>query len=297
MILPLEDPCGGSAFADTAVRPMSTAQPRLTPLAAGARHQREKLAVLFAFPDQALQARPGFDALPALDAVFTQAGSEHPRHWRWHDGTASAPHLALAVDADGQVRALGRGSFGLGDELPRCVLAQPPHWRQAALFALTFAEDLAVLSGSPACPVWLCVTLPSHWAPEAALDRPAPWADGLAGGGGAAGAVSAGVERWLWSITDHPRLHAHPDRVDPQRWTQHDADGLPRAWLRRERRTATPLPGRERWLLTLAVDLQPFATAVAAPGRAAALAAAWRAQDPPDLRSVRERLLPWLERR
>jgi dimethylamine monooxygenase subunit A len=116
----------------------------------------------------------------------------------------------------------------------------------------------------------------------------------------------AGTERWerfVWNVTDQPRLHAHPDRVDAERWQQPlEADGLPRAWLRTERQTFLPVPDRRQSVFTIRVHVQALDEAVAGAGQAQRLAEAVRSMSPAvldyrGLTSVRDALLQWLAQR
>ena len=112
-------------------------------------------------------------------------------------------------------------------------------------------------------------------------------------------AHNASPERWerfVWTITDHPRLHAHPARIDPARW-QHTA--VEQAWWRTERQTFIPVPDRTQALFTIAVDVQSLADVLTTPARAAALHAAVASMSPAvlayrSLSVVREPLLAWL---
>lgn len=292
------------------LRRLAPGTAQLTPVAAGSRHQREKLAVLSAFAAQAQVAREGFDPTPALDRLFAQAAAEHPRHWQWDGHAAQAGGVRVA---DGQVEQVGTGSFGLGDELARCVALQPGPWRAAALFALSFVEDLAIVEARDTGVPWMSVALPSHWAPESKVGLPFarihdPVADAelVRRAAEALTRLVTGSDRWerfVWNVTDHPRLHAHPLRAGGPRWQQPaEADGLPRAWFRTERQTFIPLPEQGQAVFTIAVDVQPLAQAVAEPGRAARLAEAVGSMSPAvldyrGLTPVRDRLLDWLSRR
>lgn len=294
------------------LRRLAPGAPQLTPLPPGSRHQREKLAVLSAFADQALVARPGFDAAPALAALCRQAATEHPDHFGWDGRAAAAAKLGVRV-TDGEVQHLSSGAFGLGDEVPRCIALQAPAWRLPALLALTFAEDLAIVDASDASVPWMAVALPSHWAPEDKVGLHfaqvhAPVADGerVRQGGEALMRLVSAAERWerfVWNVTDHPRLHAHPRRVAAQRW-QHDpgAAGLPRAWFRSERQTFIPLPERAQSVFTIAVEVQPLAEVIDSRERAQRLADAVASMSPEvlayrGLTSVRDALLGWLATR
>ena len=60
------------------LRKLAAGATQLTPSRLGSRALREKLAVLFSHPSQALVAAPGFDAAPALNALCAHAAAEHP---------------------------------------------------------------------------------------------------------------------------------------------------------------------------------------------------------------------------
>jgi len=245
------------------LRRLPAGSPQLTPLQPGSRHQREKLAVLTAFWPQALCHQPGFDAAPALHTLFAHAATEHPGSWAWDGRLAEALWLATAVAADGEVLQRQPGPFGLGDEVARCLNGLPAAWRQAGLAALAFAEDFAIVDGSSGHIPWLAVCLPSHWAPEEKLGRHftevhAPVADNTLLLKATEGLmrVVTGPERWerfVWNISDHPRLHAHPAHVD----VQHTP--VAQAWFRSERQTFIPLPAAHQAVFTIHVDVQPLA--------------------------------------
>lgn len=287
------------------LRRLAPGAAQLTPLAPGSPHQREKLAVLTAFHEQALLQRHGFDALPALHALARHAAAEHPLAFAWDGRRAEALQLGTAIVGE-QVEQTARGSFGLGDEVARCLHGLPPAWRLAGLLSLAFTEDFALVDANDGTVPWLAVTLPSHWAPEEKVGRPfsavhAPVADNalLLKAADSLLRLVTRPERWerfVWTITDHPRLHAHPDRLVHPRWQDTPVD---RAWFRSERQTFIPLPERAQAIFTIEVGLQPLAEAAAAPARAAALheaiasmseaVLAYRA-----LAGVRDELLAWL---
>jgi hypothetical protein len=291
------------------LRRLAAGQAQLTPLTPGSRHQREKLAVLSAFWPQALLARPGFDATPALGTLCRHAASEHPAAWGWDSRRAEARWLGTAVDAEGAIETTAPGRFGLGDEVARCLKLLPPAWRLAGLLSLAFAEDFAVVDGRDATVPWLAVALPSHWAPEAKIGRHfaaihATVADSelLRKAGDALLRLVTGSERWerfVWNVTDQPRLHAHPQRVDPLRW-QHTA--VADAWWRTERQTFLPLPDADQAIFTIQVDVQRLADAVDTPARAGALHDAVASMSDAvlayrGLSTVRAPLLAWLAAR
>jgi len=250
------------------LRRLRAGQNQLTPAAPGSRHQREKLAVLSAFADQALQHTAGFDANPALHTLARQATQEHPDHWQWDGHTAQA--LGVAVDAAGQLQQLSAGAFGLGDEVARCLQGLAAPWRLAGLLSLAFEEDFALVDAAAGHGVatlpWLAVALPSHWAPRDKVGKPftavhAPVADNALLMQAAAGLMRlvTGSERWerfVWNVTAHPRLNAHPDQVDAGRWHGRFAPEL--AWWRTERQTFIPLPALRQAVFTIHVQLQPL---------------------------------------
>lgn len=296
------------------LRRLPAGKAQLTPVAPGSRHQREKLAVLSAFADQALVARPGFDAAAALDALNHHAATEHPAVWQWDGVAATALHLGVRVRADGHsVEQVSAGVFGLGDEISRCVNLQPPAWRLPALLSLSFEEDLAIVDAQDATVPWMAVALPSHWAPEHKVGHHfaqihAPVADGelLRRAGEALTRLVTGPERWerfVWNVTDSPRLHTHPRRVGSDRWSHEpQAQGLPRAWFRSERQTFIPVPGQAQSVFTIQVQVQLLDTAIDSADRARRLSDAVASMSPAvleyrGLRDMRQPLLDWLAAR
>lgn len=291
------------------LRRLADGSAQLTPLGPGSRHQREKLAVLSVFWPQALLAADGFDAEPALQALCRHAAAEQPAAWAWDGRRAEARWLGTAVDADGTLAQTAPGRFGLGDEVARCLAGLPPHWRLPGLLSLAFEEDFAIVDGRSGRLPWLAVALPSHWAPEAKIGRHfaevhAPVADGelLRRAGDALLRLVSSEPRWerfVWNVTDQPRLHAHPARVDDQRW-QHTA--VADAWWRTERQTFLPLPDHGQAVFTIQVGVQRLAEAIATPARATALHAAVASMSDAvlvyrSLAPVRDALLGWLAAR
>ena len=290
------------------LRRMAPSAVHLTPLAPGSRQQREKLAVLSAFSTQALLQRPGFDAIPALDALCALAAREHPQSWAWDGSMGRAMQLGVGV-INGEVKELAQGSFGLGDEITRCLLPLPANWRLAALLNLAFVEDFAIVDAADGSIPWLAVTLPSHWAPEEKVGRHfahvhAPVADNALLISASASLMKMVTEpqaweRFVWNVTGHPRLHAHPERVDARRWPAELNDVAAQAWWRSERQTFIPLPAQRQAIFTIAVDLVPLADAIHSPARAARLFDAISTMSPAvldyrGLSAVREPLLQWL---
>ncbi|MHB1123698.1 MAG: heme-dependent oxidative N-demethylase subunit alpha family protein [Ramlibacter sp.] len=180
---------------------------------------------------------------------------------------------------------------------------------------LAFEEDLAVLDGASGTLPWLCVCVPSHWAPEdkVGLDFAAlhgPVADNaalVAASRQLVALVTDGNcwERHVWTISpsgrydQHPRRHDRtpwPDAADPRQFAD-------RCWLRAERQTFFPVgQGTRQAVFTIRVMLQPLPQAVAQPWQArrlrdslASMSAAVLAYK--NLAPARQPLLRWLETR
>jgi dimethylamine monooxygenase subunit A len=291
------------------LRRMADDASHLTPVGPGSRHQREKLAVLSAAPMQALQIAPGFDAQLALHALAAHAAREHPAAFRWDGESGKASALGVTV-RDGVVEDLAAGSFGLGDEIGRCLRGLPPAWRLAGLLSLAFIEDFAIVDGNTGTLTWLAVCLPSHWAPADKVGRHfrevhAPVADNalLLRAGDHLMRMVCGPERWerfVWNVTRHPRLNAHPAAIDPAPWA---ADAFsdahdPRAWWRTERQTFIAVPEQTQAVFTIHVELEPLASAIGAAQAARLHEAIATMSDGVlayrNLTTVREPLLNWL---
>lgn len=284
----------------------------LEPLGPGSRTQREKLAVLSAFADQALCKAEHFDATQAVHALAGLAAAEHPAHWTWDGWSARALTLGAAVDSAGTIQQFEGGRFGLGDEVARCLAGLPPPWRLPGLFSLAFAEDVALIDANTGRVPWMAVALPSHWAPEhkvgktlADVHAPVPDATLLQQATPALLALAGGTQAWerfVWNVTGHPRLHAHPDRVDPARWDAGAAESFPSAaWWRTERQTLYPLTQARQALFTIRIDVQPLSAAVRSATQANALRRAIASMSPEvlayrRLSRIQPTLLRWLER-
>jgi hypothetical protein len=295
------------------LRRMADGALHLTPVGPGSRHQREKLAVLSTTPSQALQVARGFDANPALHALAAHAAREHPATFSWDGARASAPTLGVAVQGD-RVEDLASGSFGLGDELGRCLRGLPAEWRLAGLLCLCFVEDFALVDAQTGTLPWLAVALPSHWAPQDKIGRHfrevhAPVADNalLLRASEHLMRMVCGPERWerfVWNVTRHPRLNAHPANLDHAPWPADafaDADA-PLAWWRTERQSFISLPGYAQAVFTIRVDIEPLAAAIDSADKGSRLHDAIATMSDAvlayrSLTAVREPLLAWLAAR
>ena len=287
------------------LRRLAPGTPQLTPNRRDDDALLEKLAVLSRHADQALLSEPGFDAAPALRALSAHAAAAHRDAFAW-DGASTwhAKHLGWSLHGD---RPSGDGPAEIG----ACLRALPGAWRPAALLALAFAEDFAVIDGATGRIPWLAVCLPSHWAPEDKIGRHfaqvhAPVADNqtlLAASDHLARLVT-GAERWeryVWTVTPHPHLGQHPKRCGPLAWSA-DAtvDVLAAsAFFRTERQTFIPMPAQQQAIFTIHVERRPLADALATRAQArqlhdalASMSAAVLAYR--GLTDARERLLGWL---
>ena len=180
---------------------------------------------------------------------------------------------------------------------------------------LAFEEDFAVLDGDSSTLPWLCVCVPSHWAPEDKLGQPfaavhAPVADNqalLAASRQLVQLVTGGerFERFVWTLTPSGRYDQHPRRHPRSPWPD-PADAVAFAhqcYLRAERQTFFPVgAGTRQAVFTIRVMLQPLADAVAAPGAARALHDSLASMTEAvlaykNLDAAREPVLRWLAQR
>lgn len=287
------------------LRRLAPGAAQLTPQRPGAPHLREKLQVLTSHADQALCRAPGFDPAPALHVLCRHAAHEHPSAWAWDGQQARATLLGLAV-VQGKIHATADDA---DPEALACLQALPAEWRLAGLLCLAFAEDFAILDARDTRIPWLAVALPSHWAPESKVGRPfaevhAPVADNalLVNAAQALSRLVSGEQRWerfVWTITPHARLHAHPQWVPADRWA---GVAIGDAWWRTERQTFIPVPGQQQAVFTILVDVAPLAQAIDTPERAARLHDALASMQPAvlgyrGLAGVQPDALAWLAAR
>jgi dimethylamine monooxygenase subunit A len=180
---------------------------------------------------------------------------------------------------------------------------------------LALEEDFAILDGNTGTLPWLCVCVPSRWAPEeklglgfAALHGPvADNAALVAASRQLVSLVTGGEcwERFVWTISASARYDQHPRRHPPPPWpgTTDDEEFARACWLRAERQTFFPVGrGTRQAVFAIRVMLQPLAEAVQESGRAkrlhdslASMSAAVLQYK--NLSGAREPLLRWLESR
>ncbi|MDP3824554.1 MAG: DUF3445 domain-containing protein [Burkholderiales bacterium] len=196
------------------------------------------------------------------------------------------------------------------------IAAQAPWWRQSDTpLELAFEEDFAVLDGSTGTLPWLCVCVPSHWAPEdklgldfAALHAPVADNAALLAASRQLVALATGGDCWersVWTISPSARHDQHPRRHARTPWPPSDdpAAFAGRCWLRAERQVFFPVgQGTRQAVFSIRVMLQPL-TEAAQPGETAqrlhdSLASMSQAVlDYKNLSAAREPLLRWLRGR
>lgn len=177
---------------------------------------------------------------------------------------------------------------------------------------LAFEEDFAVLDGVSGTLPWLCVCVPSHWAPEEklGLDFAAvhgPVADNaalVAASRHLVGLATSGDcwERFVWTLSPSGRYDQHPGRHARAPWpTDTDDEAFARqCWLRAERQAFFPVGrGTSQAVFSIRVMLQPLTGAVQKPEDAGRLRDSLASMSTAvleykNLAAAREPLLRWL---
>lgn len=180
---------------------------------------------------------------------------------------------------------------------------------------LAFEEDFAVLDGATATLPWLCVCVPSSWAPEEKvgldfLALHAPVADNaalLAASKQLVQLVTAGDrwERFVWTVSPSPRHDQHPHRHPRAPWPSAPDDEAfaSQCFLRAERQTFFPVGrGTQQAVFTIRVMLQPLAQAVDTAAKARRLHDSLASMSDAvlaykNLTAARPPLLRWLQRK
>lgn len=256
------------------LRKLAPGAQQLTPNQPGDRALAEKLLVLQHDADRALLCAPGFDAGPALSALMQHAAAEHPQAFGFDgSGHVCAHRLGWSLRGDLPV---GNGPPDIG----ACLRALPVHQRLAALLALAFAEDFAVIDAGSGRVEWLAVCLPSRWAPEEKVGRHftevhAPVADNqlLLAASEHIVRLVTGPQRWerfVWTLLATSQLDQHPLRHARAPWPLQGAaaEVAAAAFFRTERQSFIPLPDRPQAVFTIHVETSPLAEVVAAKGAA-----------------------------
>lgn len=250
--------------------------------------------------------RPGLRRVepgtPQLTPLAAHASLRAEKEAVWRAGASR--HQVPGFDPAPALQAVARHAAAAGLD---CGPQDAPE--------LAFEEDLVVLDGATATLPWLCVCVPSHWAPEdkVGLDFAAlhgPVADNaalVAASRPLVALVTDGGcwERHVWTISpsgrhdQHPRRHERtpwPAAADPQQF-------VAGCWLRAERQTFFPVgQGTRQAVFTIRVMLQPLAQAVATPWQAARLRDSLASMSAAvlaykRLAAAREPLLRWLQTR
>jgi hypothetical protein len=177
---------------------------------------------------------------------------------------------------------------------------------------LAFEEDFAVLDGATGTLPWLCVCVPSHWAPEdklgldfAAVHGPVADKAALIAASQQLVALATSGDCWersVWSVSPSGRHDQHPRRHARTPWPQaRDADEFARqCWLRAERQVFFPVgQGTRQAVFAIRVMLQPLTQAVGTSEEAQRLhdslaSMSQAVLDYKNLADAREPLLRWL---
>jgi dimethylamine monooxygenase subunit A len=241
----------------------------------------------------------GTPQLTALDPRSALA-AEKSRVWSSH----ASRHVVPGFDPAPALRAIAGQAAAQG---LAWTPDQPPE--------LAFEEDFAVLHGDSGTLPWLCVCVPSHWAPEDklgldfdAVHRPVADNAALITASRQLVSLATGGERWerhVWTISPSGRYDQHPRRQARAAWP---ADDDPNAfaascWFRAERQTFFPVgAGTRQAVFTIRVMLQRLADAVAEPWQARRLHDSLASMSPgvlayKDLAPARDPLLAWLRTR
>ncbi len=180
---------------------------------------------------------------------------------------------------------------------------------------LRYEEDFAVLDGATGTLPWLCVCVPSHWAPEEKVGLDfralhAPVADNavLVAASRQLVALATGGDCWersVWTISPSPGYDQHPRRRPRTPWPgAADPEAFAsQCWLRAERQAFFPVGrGTSQAVFSIRVMLQPLADAVQAPLQARRLHDSIASMSPAvlaykNLADAREPLLRWLSAR
>jgi hypothetical protein len=250
-----------------------------------------------------------FRMQPGLRRIDTEAVRLTPL------AAGSALHAEkLAVMSAGQSRHAVAG-FDPAPALA-AIAAQAPWWRQSETpLELAFEENFAVLDGATGTLPWLCVCVPSHWAPEdklgldfAALHAPVADNAALLAASRQLVALATGGdcwERWVWTISPSARHDQHPRRHARTPWpSTEDPDAFAGGcWLRAERQVFLPVGRATRQaVFSIRVMLQPLTQAVSSPETAQRLhdslaSMSQAVLEYKNLAPAREPLLRWLRDR
>lgn len=251
--------------------------------------------------------RPGLRRLDAARAPLTALNPHSPlaAEKRAVLQAGQSRHMRPGFDPGPALRAIAERSGVV--TAPRFSPQDPPE--------LAFEEDFAVLDGADGTLPWLCVCVPSHWAPEdklgldfAAVHAPVADNAALISASSQLVALATGGECWerqVWTITPSGRYDQHPRRHARSPWpTVDDPEAFAaQCWLRAERQVFFPVgQGTRQAVFTIRVMLRPLALAVQEPRHAGRLHDALASMSQSvlaykNLTAAREPLLRWLASR
>lgn len=218
--------------------------------------------------------QPGLARLPDDAAHLTALAPDHALHREKRQvlQAGHSRHTVPGFDPAPALAAIQRQARAQG--FAETLVTSTP-------LELAFEEDFAVLDGDRGTLPWLCVCVPSHWAPEDKVGLPlaavhAPVADNAllqSASRQLADLATRGQrwERWVWSLGPSPRHDQHPRRHPPTPWpdTSDPAAFASACWLRTERQTFFPVGGgTPQAVFTIRVQMQPLAQAVDTPTKA-----------------------------
>lgn len=198
--------------------------------------------------------------------------------------TPLEPASRLQVEKVAVVNA-GRSRLQMSgfDPLPalNAIASRGPAGLSGAPPELAFEEDFAVLDGETGTLPWLCVCVPSHWAPEEKLGLDLATLHGPVADNALLIAASRQLtalatngdcwERFVWTITPSARYDQHPHRHAREPWPPGEdaARFAARCWLRSERQVFFPVgQGTRQAVFAIRVMLQPLTEAAANPEHA-----------------------------
>lgn len=243
--------------------------------------------------------QPGLRRLDAADPQLTRldAGNQLHREKLAVMQAGQSRHAVPGFDPTPAIAAMR-------DRLPSDL---PPE--------VAYEQDFAILDGATGRLHWLCVCVPSHWAPEEkiGLDFAAvhmPVADNRLLVGASSQLVKLATsgecwERFVWTISPSGRYDQHPKRHAREPWPlAADTESFGEScWLRWERQTFFRVgAGTQQAVFTIRVMLQPLRDAIDTPGAARKLHDSITSMSQEvlaykGLAPARESLLAWLARR
>lgn len=293
------------------LRKLAPATAQLIALNPAAPAFAEKLAVLTRHAGEALLCAPGFDALPAMQALAHEAARDQGTGLSADTDGVSSHVLGCRVHWGGELAAIGPPS-ALHHEAAACLAELPASQRLSGLLSLALHEDLAIVDGTRATLPWMAVCLPSHWAPSEKVGRSFAEVHGPVADNAVLIAASQHLtrlvcqsqrwERFVWNLTTHPSHDQHPARHARLPWPDDPQAVAEAAHWRTEHQTFIPLPALQQAVFTIHVNVQTMAQAITTPRQATALHAALSTMSDAvlayrGLGPARDALLAWLAAR